>query len=33
MTELKTNDLIKGGAFLIEDIEAARVFTPEDFYR
>ena len=33
MTELKTNELIKGGAFLIEDIEADRVFTPEDFYR
>ena len=31
MTELKTNELIKGGAFLIEDIEADRVFTPEDF--
>ncbi len=31
MTELKTNDLIKGGAFLTEDIEASRVFTPEDF--
>jgi alkylation response protein AidB-like acyl-CoA dehydrogenase len=31
MTELKTANLIKGGAFLIEDIEADRVFTPEDF--
>ena len=31
MTELKTTNLIKGGAFLIEDIEADRVFTPEDF--
>jgi alkylation response protein AidB-like acyl-CoA dehydrogenase len=31
MTELKTANLIKGGAFLIEDIEANRVFTPEDF--
>ena len=31
MTELKTTELIKGGAFLIEDIEADRVFTPEDF--
>ena len=31
MTGLKTNELIKGGAFLIEDIEADRVFTPEDF--
>ncbi len=31
MTELKTNELIKGGAFLTEDIEASRVFTPEDF--
>ena len=29
MTE--TKDLVKGGAFLIEEIEAARVFTPEDF--
>ncbi|WP_246946125.1 acyl-CoA dehydrogenase family protein [Bacillus pinisoli] len=26
-----TENLIKGGAFLIEDIEADRVFTPEDF--
>ena len=31
MTELKTNELIKGGAFLVEDMEAERVFTPEDF--
>ena len=31
MTEMKTNDLIRGGAFLIEDIEADRVFTPEDY--
>ena len=31
MTELKATDLIRGGAFLIEDIEAERVFTPEDF--
>lgn len=31
MTDLKTNELIKGGAFLIEDIDAGRVFTPEDF--
>src|SRR6185312_3750610 len=31
MTELKTADLIKGGAFLVEDIDANRVFTPEDF--
>ena len=31
MTELKTNELIKGGAFLVEDIEADRIFTPEDF--
>ena len=31
MTELKTNELIKGGAFLTEDIEANRIFTPEDF--
>ncbi len=29
MTE--TKELVKGGAFLIEDIEAERVFTPEDF--
>src|SRR5699024_10160969 len=26
-----THELVKGGAFLIEDIEADRVFTPEDF--
>lgn len=26
-----TENLVKGGAFLIEDIEADRVFTPEDF--
>ncbi|MBE4907375.1 acyl-CoA dehydrogenase family protein [Bacillus luteolus] len=26
-----TDSLIKGGAFLIEDIEADRIFTPEDF--
>jgi alkylation response protein AidB-like acyl-CoA dehydrogenase len=26
-----TDSLIKGGAFLIEDVEAERVFTPEDF--
>jgi len=31
MTEMKTNELIRGGAFLIEDIDASRVFTPEDF--
>lgn len=31
MTELKTSELIKGGAFLVEDMEADRVFTPEDF--
>lgn len=31
MTEMKTNELIKGGAFLIEELEADRVFTPEDF--
>ncbi|WP_172373075.1 acyl-CoA dehydrogenase family protein [Sporosarcina jiandibaonis] len=31
MTESTTANLIKGGAFLIEDIEADRVFTPEDF--
>lgn len=29
MTE--TTDLVKGGAFLIEDIDPKRVFTPEDF--
>ena len=31
MADMKTKDLIKGGAFLIEDIEADRIFTPEDF--
>ncbi|WP_432352617.1 acyl-CoA dehydrogenase family protein [Sporosarcina sp. A2] len=31
MTETKTNELIKGGAFLTEDITPDRVFTPEDF--
>ncbi|MHA6259988.1 acyl-CoA dehydrogenase family protein [Sporosarcina sp. CAU 1771] len=30
MTET-TQEFIKGGAFLIEDIEADRIFTPEDF--
>lgn len=30
MTE-KTTDFIKGGGFLIEDVELNRVFTPEDF--
>lgn len=29
MTEVK--DVIKGGGFLVEDLEASRVFTPEDF--
>lgn len=29
MTEVK--DVIKGGSFLVEDLEANRVFTPEDF--
>lgn len=29
MTEVK--QMIKGGSFLVEDIEASRVFTPEDF--
>ena len=29
MNELK--DAIKGGAFLVEDLDASRVFTPEDF--
>ncbi|SIT91390.1 acyl-CoA dehydrogenase family protein [Edaphobacillus lindanitolerans] len=31
MTETKTHDLVKGGAFLIEDIDPQAVFTPEDF--
>lgn len=31
MTETTTNELIKGGAFLTEDITPDRVFTPEDF--
>ena len=30
MTE-KTASVIKGGSFLIEDVELDRVFTPEDF--
>ncbi len=30
MTE-KTTDFIKGGGFLVEDVELDRVFTPEDF--
>lgn len=30
MTE-KTTDFIKGGGFIIEDVELDRVFTPEDF--
>ncbi|SES16999.1 acyl-CoA dehydrogenase family protein [Psychrobacillus sp. OK032] len=29
MTEVK--EVIKGGSFLVEDIEASRIFTPEDF--
>ena len=29
MTEVK--DVIKGGSFLVEDLDASRVFTPEDF--
>lgn len=29
MNELK--DAVKGGAFLVEDLDASRVFTPEDF--
>ncbi|SDO00050.1 Acyl-CoA dehydrogenase [Psychrobacillus sp. OK028] len=29
MNELK--DVVRGGAFLIEDLDASRVFTPEDF--
>ena len=31
MTETTTNELIKGGAFLTEDLTPDRVFTPEDF--
>ncbi|MGG0643331.1 acyl-CoA dehydrogenase family protein [Sporosarcina gallistercoris] len=31
MTETTTNELIKGGAFLTEDITPDRIFTPEDF--
>lgn len=31
MTNTQTNELVKGGAFLIEDIAPERVFTPEDF--
>lgn len=31
MTNVKDNELVKGGAFLIEDIDPERVFTPEDF--
>ncbi|MDW0110993.1 acyl-CoA dehydrogenase family protein [Sporosarcina aquimarina] len=31
MTETTTNEFIKGGAFLTEDITPDRVFTPEDF--
>ena len=27
----QTTSIIKGGAFLIEDVETNRVFTPEDF--
>lgn len=30
MAGIKTEDLVKGGAFLIEELEAARVSTPED---
>ncbi|AOV06953.1 acyl-CoA dehydrogenase family protein [Sporosarcina ureilytica] len=29
--QVEVNEFVKGGAFLIEDIEPARVFTPEDF--
>ncbi|MDS9472746.1 acyl-CoA dehydrogenase family protein [Sporosarcina pasteurii] len=29
--QVEANEFVKGGAFLIEDIEPARVFTPEDF--
>ncbi|MFJ8065644.1 acyl-CoA dehydrogenase family protein [Psychrobacillus sp. NPDC096426] len=29
MTEVK--DVIKGGSFLVEDVDASRIFTPEDF--
>ena len=31
MAETKDKALVKGGAFLIEDIDADQVFTPEDF--
>src|SRR5690606_23330008 len=31
MAETKGKVLVKGGAFLIEDIDADQVFTPEDF--
>lgn len=31
MSELQTQELIRGGAFLVEEIDANRIFTPEDF--
>lgn len=31
MTKVEASKFVKGGAFLIEDIEPERVFTPEDF--
>ncbi|MET3576376.1 acyl-CoA dehydrogenase family protein [Bhargavaea ullalensis] len=31
MTQTNTQDLVKGGAFLIEDLDPQSVFTPEDF--
>ncbi len=31
MSEITTNELVKGGAFLTEDITPDRVFTPEDY--
>ncbi|MHC8515973.1 acyl-CoA dehydrogenase family protein [Sporosarcina sp. ITBMC105] len=31
MAETKTNEFVRGGAFLVENLDASRVFTPEDF--
>lgn len=31
MAETANKDVIKGGSFLIEDVDVSRVFTPEDF--
>ncbi len=28
---VQTTNIIKGGSFLIEDVDVNRVFTPEDF--